>query len=780
MSRFLRAVAEFLAALLIAPVLLLLAACALSAADLFSKLSNRARPIQNRKPDTRSATVVIPNWNGRDLLEKYLPSVIEAASGNQSNEILVVDNGSSDSSAALVRERFPEVTVLALPENLGFGGGSNAGFRAAKNDIVVLLNSDMRVNADFLAPLLEGFTDDDVFAVSCQIYLSDPAKRREETGLTEGWWEDGKLRVSHRDDSAVNEPFPCFYAGGGSSAFDRAKFLELGGFDELLAPFYLEDTDLGFSAWKRGWKVLYQPASIVFHEHRGTIGRKFSQAYIDSILKKNYLLFVWKNIEDWRALLTSFRSAWVGALASAVTGNLPLRTNFAGLVRAFRHLPQAMRSRSRSNSLRILSDAEAFARSRGSHFRDLFFAIASPSERLRVLFVSPYPILPPVHGGAVFMLQTLRELAQRCEVHALVLLDEPTQAEANRELAQICSSVELMIRPNNASLASIQPHAVEEFCSRDVQWAIDRIAFLRRIDIVQIDYTAMGQYIDKYRHIVTALFEHDVYFQSIARTSHFLESPIARWKARLEYLRALRFELNLLPRCDQVQVCTAENRNYLLSFNPQLAPKVQAGLRAAVDTSAYEYPGGPRESYSILFVGSSRHKPNLFAIEWFVKHVFGRVVAGCPEAHLYLAGFDSRLHPDLAAHSQIEMLGYVEDVKVWLNRCAVFVCPVLSGSGVRVKLLEAFASGIPVVSTRIGAEGLAAEDGLFCALAEEPDQFAAKVIEMCIAPQKTTAMTARARAEVETNWDSAVVTARLEQSYRETLRTKNRQPFPRN
>src|SRR5205807_1323439 len=106
-----------------------------------------------------------------------------------------------------------------------------------------LLNSDMRVAPDFLAPLLEGFADPRTFAVACQILFSDPAKRREETGLTEGRWRNGSLWVSHRDDPEVRDAFPCFYPGGGSSAFDRRKFLELGGFDEILAPFYFEDTD---------------------------------------------------------------------------------------------------------------------------------------------------------------------------------------------------------------------------------------------------------------------------------------------------------------------------------------------------------------------------------------------------------------------------------------------------------------------------------------------------------------------------------------------------------
>ncbi len=103
-----------------------------------------------------------------------------------------------------------------------------------------------------------------VFSVACQIFFSDPDKVREETGLTETWWQGGAIRVRHRNDSEIRGLFPCAYGGGGSCAFDRKKFLELGGFDELLAPFYMEDTDLGYLAWKRGWKNLYQPASVVF------------------------------------------------------------------------------------------------------------------------------------------------------------------------------------------------------------------------------------------------------------------------------------------------------------------------------------------------------------------------------------------------------------------------------------------------------------------------------------------------------------------------------------
>ena len=78
----------------------------------------------------------------------------------------------------------------------------------------------------------------------------------------------------------------------------QRKFLELGGFDPLLHPFYVEDADISYMAWKRGWKVLYAPGSMVYHEHRGTIGKRFSSHYISRILRKNQILVVWKNIHE--------------------------------------------------------------------------------------------------------------------------------------------------------------------------------------------------------------------------------------------------------------------------------------------------------------------------------------------------------------------------------------------------------------------------------------------------------------------------------------------------
>lgn len=757
-----------------APVVLVVTAAVLALTDwLWRLFGRRVKEGEVGSPSRRAVSVVIPSWNGKDLLERYLPSVVEAVAENPDHEILVVDNGSSDGTAAWIRARFPQVRLLEPARNLGFAGGANLGVRAARNDIVVLLNNDMRVHRDFLAPLLEGFRDPEVLAVSAQIFFADPERRREETGLTEGWWENGSLRVRHRQDPAIASLFPCFYGGGGSCAFDRRKFLALGGFDELFAPFYFEDADLGYRAWKRGWKVLYQPSSHVWHQHRGTIGRRFPDRRIQAVVQRNRILFAWKNIHDWRKLGGHFFYALADGAVSLLLGESPERATLGGLWRAFGRLPRAAVSRWRARSEAMLDDDEAFRRPQAGYFYDRFLA-PRHEERLRVLFVSPYPICPPVHGGGVFMLATLRALARHAEVHLIALLDEEGQREAHEPLRSYCASMEFLVRVNGRPApGSIVPHAVREFSSPELAWLIQRQIYLHGIDVIQLEYTPLAQYAGSYRRLVCALFEHDIYFQSLARALREKRGALWKLQAAFEYLRALRYELRTLPGLDHIQVCSRANRAYLLSFLPSLKDKVDEGVRACIETAQYAFRPEGREPDTMLFLGSFRHLPNQAALQWFVREVLPRVLTRRPQARLVVVGSDPPPRHGLVGPLEaIEMCGRVEDVREPLSRYAVFVCPILSGSGVRVKLLEAFASGIPVVSTWLGAEGLAERDGEFCRLADDPADFADKVVELLADPDRSRPMVERARREVVEHWDSAVQTQKLVESYRRLLSEK--------
>ena len=144
--------------LLLLPFDLVVALCLCASVPLCSK-TRRRRDTETQRAQA-PATIIIVNWDGRQLLAECLPSVVEAVQHDGGkHEILVVDNGSTDGSVDFVREHFPCVHVLALDRNYGFAEGNNRAIAQARTDIVVLLNNDMVVNREFLRPLLDGFSD---------------------------------------------------------------------------------------------------------------------------------------------------------------------------------------------------------------------------------------------------------------------------------------------------------------------------------------------------------------------------------------------------------------------------------------------------------------------------------------------------------------------------------------------------------------------------------------------------------------------------------------------
>ena len=290
---------------------------------------------------------------------------------------------------------------------------------------------------------------------------------------------------------------------------------------------------------------------------------------------------------------------------------------------------------------------------------------------------------------------------------------------------------------------------------------------------MQLEYLPLGQYAGQFRQIPSILFEHDIYFQSIARQLPGMKAAARRMSATFEYLRALRYELRLLPKMDRVQVCSSDNRQHLLSYLPRIKNKVDDDLRAGIDTARYEFRLDGREPDTMLFLGSFRHLPNQEGLEWFARHVLPRILQQRPNARLVVIGSDPPQRHSLSGNTDaIELVGFVDDVMEPLRRYSLFVCPILSGSGVRVKLLEAFASGIPVVSTTIGAEGLATQDGDVCGLADDPQHFADTVVRLLTNQAEARDLAVRARKAVVDTRDMRTITQKLEQSYRDAVKTK--------
>lgn len=228
-------------------------------------------------------TIVIPNWNGKHLLEKNLPAVL----ATKSDEVIIVDNASEDGSIEFLEQKYSKINLIKNSTNLGFALGCNQGVRQAKNELVVLLNNDVVPEKDSISNAESLFVDSKLFAVS----FHEP-----QWSWARIFWKNGY--IEHEPGIGKPDTHISAWASGGSGIFRKSIWEELNGFDDLYAPFYWEDIDLSYRAWKRGYRILWCDDAVVHHKHEGTIGKHFSKEYVNYISERNRLLFIWKNITE--------------------------------------------------------------------------------------------------------------------------------------------------------------------------------------------------------------------------------------------------------------------------------------------------------------------------------------------------------------------------------------------------------------------------------------------------------------------------------------------------
>jgi len=263
-------------------------------------------------------SVVIPNYNGIDLLKKNLQSIISSTRDFAPDaEFIVADDASTDESVAYLKS-IPGVRTIKLTKHRGFSSTINSGIKMSKGDFLVLLNNDVIPEKGYLGKPIKHFENKNVFAVSFH---------ERGYGWARGYYKDGF--VNHEGVLGTDKVHESFWVNGGSGVFRKKYLKELGYFDEkLFSPFYWEDIDLSYRAMKRGLKVLWEPDSYVVHNHESTTG-KISKRTRNFIVERNQLLFIWKNITS--PIL--FRKHMVGLFARIARHPMYLRIVLAALLK---------------------------------------------------------------------------------------------------------------------------------------------------------------------------------------------------------------------------------------------------------------------------------------------------------------------------------------------------------------------------------------------------------------------------------------------------------------
>ncbi len=297
-------------------------------------------------------SILIPALDDRELLKESLPLVLtEAAATGLEWELIVIDDTGKGSLEEWLNAEFPSAACVAREVNGGFAAATLTGAEEATGDVLCVLNPDVCIQPGFFPPLLERLGSSDVFAVA-PLVLRDGEQTDE--SLPQLVQEDGAVvirRAAHVEPGEVapgyEEGFPVAFALGGAFLVRRSELLAQAGFDSLFEPFYFEDVDLCWSAWRSGRRVVVDPRAVAEHSNRGTIGAHVPKKLVRASIEKNRHLFAWKHLDG--EALEAYLDGLGEELADAVASED--RERITWLTLALDQLPEALKARRRAQAL---------------------------------------------------------------------------------------------------------------------------------------------------------------------------------------------------------------------------------------------------------------------------------------------------------------------------------------------------------------------------------------------------------------------------------------------
>jgi glycosyltransferase involved in cell wall biosynthesis len=375
---------------------------------------------------------------------------------------------------------------------------------------------------------------------------------------------------------------------------------------------------------------------------------------------------------------------------------------------------------------------------------------------MNVLFVVKEFPHSLVIGGPIIIYNRVKYLSEKHTVSLITFADNPTEGQ-KQSVSRFCEELTLVPYPQPRTglrqrladffRAPVPPYFMNNY-SKEMYEALHGVVSRSRYDVVISEYSMVAQYL--YRNpdldgIKRIMSVHECYYLARHKVLRMEGLRSREGRLALYNLKGLkRFEFDMYADADRVLTLTPEGRNELLAIRPGLDISV---VPHGVDVDHFK-PAERRDGPpTVMFLGNYPHDPNRDAVMFFGTTAWPLVKQRVPDSRFLVVGRGPTDDMRELAHGDrsIEITGQVDDVRPYFARSSVFACPVRLGGGFRGKVLEAMASGVPVVSTTLGAEGLPARDGENILLADEPEEFAEKTVRLLTDRELAARIAAEAR-----------------------------------
>jgi sugar transferase (PEP-CTERM/EpsH1 system associated) len=403
---------------------------------------------------------------------------------------------------------------------------------------------------------------------------------------------------------------------------------------------------------------------------------------------------------------------------------------------------------------------------------------------LKILFMATQLPMPPDTGGRIRSLNILKHLANQHEVTFVCTVDPSIHEKHLDEMGRVCprfipvpqrqlhrSSWRYLLQVV-LNLASSCPFAVAKDHSPALARQIQRLLSTESFDVLVCDFLHASINLSEPRSLPVVLFEHNVEAEIFRRYYRQHQQFLGRLFWRYQWTKMRRYEGRVSSRMDH---CITVSRTDKVTLQRDYGVRNVSSIETGVDVKHFLNGKAEKVGNRLVFTGSMDWIPNQDAMLWFAEEILPRIARTVPDVSLTIVGRRpgkkvqqlSRLMP------QIQVTGRVDDVRPYLWSGSVFIVPLRIGGGTRIKIFEAMASGIPVVSTAVGAEGLQVAHGRHLLLADTAEAFSSAVIWLLQNPTGARQLAAEAKSLVAEHHDWNLVSQQFVAICRDVIKNRN-------
>ncbi len=406
---------------------------------------------------------------------------------------------------------------------------------------------------------------------------------------------------------------------------------------------------------------------------------------------------------------------------------------------------------------------------------------------MNILFLSLENPIPPNGGHHIRTFNILKLLSEHNDIYFVALAGSAEELNYKDELKQYCKSVDIVVNHKNTSklrlvlgiinnFFSPLPYVAQKYLSREIISKIEYLFENNKIDIIHFDMLPLAIYYDYLKNMPTILTNHNVESLRLYRWGKLEKNILKKVYLFYQAFKLKRFEQKMCPKFDRCIVVSEYDKEVLLSMYKEKIDNLSV-IPNGVDIGYYMSQKQMPVKNHVLWIGGMRGPYSSDAVDYFLEEIFPLVKSEVPDASFIFIGKSptNQLIKASNDYENVQALGFVDDIRPFLDSCSVFIAPIRSGSGTKIKVLNALAFAKPVVTTSIGAEGINLITGENCIIADSPVDFAESLIYLLRNSKVAKEMGVKGRTLIEQYYDWQVIGRDMDSLYRDVAEQSKRE-----